>query len=80
MVEENVKCLFCLLTPVFAVSIWLQHRVLASNKHGVHYSVLEEKLNFLTLPFSIHVPPIISFRFFSFFRVALKGCDRVFLE
>ena len=41
------------------VSTWLQHRVLAPNKHGVHFPVLEEMLNFLSLPFSICVPVII---------------------
>ena len=46
-----------------AVITWLQHRVLATDKHGVHFPVLEGILNFLTLPFSICVSPIISVRF-----------------
>ena len=54
----------CWLMNVFVVSTWLQHRVLALDKHGVHFPILEGKLNFLTSPISIRVPPIISFRFF----------------
>ena len=34
---------------VFVVSTWLQHRVLAPDKHGVHFPVLEGTLNFITL-------------------------------
>ena len=45
------------------VSTWLQHRVLVPDKHGVHFPVLGGILNFLTLPFSIRVFPIISFWF-----------------
>ena len=59
---------------VFAVSTWLQHRVLAPNKHGVHFLVLEEILNFLTLPFSIRVPLIIPFRFLFLLKVVI-GCS-----
>ena len=62
-VKENVKC--WLFSNVF-VSTWLQHRVLAPNKRGVHFPVLEEMLNFLSLPFSICVPVII-FLDFCFF-------------
>ena len=53
----------CWLMNVFVVSTWLQHRVLVPDKHGVHFPVLEGILNFLFLPFSIRVLPIISFRF-----------------
>ena len=48
----------CWLMNVFAVSTWLQHRVLVPNKHGVHFPILELILNFLTSPFSICVLPI----------------------
>ena len=48
---------------MFVVSTWLQNRLLVPGKHGVHFHVLEGILNFLTLPFSIRVLPIISFRF-----------------
>ena len=47
---------------VFVVSIWLPHNVLAPNKHGVHFPVPEGIFNFLTLPFLIHLLPVISFR------------------
>ena len=46
---------------MLAVSTWLQHRALAPDKHGVHFPVLEGMWNFLTLPFSIHIPPITFF-------------------
>ena len=45
---------------VFVVSTWMQHIVLVPDKHGVHFPVLVRILKFLTLPFSIHVPLIIS--------------------
>ena len=51
----------CWLKNVFVVSTWVQHRVLVPDKHGVHFPALEGILNFLTLPFSIRVLPIISF-------------------
>ena len=46
-VKENVKCSLCLLTHgrVF-VSTGLQHRVLAPDKHGVHFPVLERIFDF----------------------------------
>ena len=59
---------------VFVVRTWLQPRLLAPNKHGVHYPVLEEILNFLTLPFLICVLPIIYFRFL-FLLKAVIGCS-----
>ena len=59
---------------MFVVITWLHHRVLAPKKHGVHFPVLEGILNFLTLPFSIHVPPVISFRFL-FLLKAVIGCS-----
>ena len=54
---------------MFVVSTWLQHRVLAPDKRGVHFPVLQEIFNFLTLPFSIRVLPIISFRFLFLLKV-----------
>ena len=69
----NVR-LVCWLMNVFVVSTWLQHRVLVPDKHGVHSPVLEGILNFLTLPFSIRVLPIISFRFL-FLLKAVIGCS-----
>ena len=59
---------------VFVVITWLQHRVLAPDKRGVHFPVLEGVLNFLTLPFLIAVPPIISLRFLSLSK-AVIGCS-----
>ena len=59
---------------VFVVSIWLQHRVIAPDKHRVHFPVLERILIFLTSPFLIHVPPIIYFRFL-FFLKTVTGCS-----
>ena len=53
----------CWFMDVLAVSTWLQNRILVPNKHGVHFPALDRILNFLTLPFSIRVLPIISFRF-----------------
>ena len=64
----------CWLMNVFVVSTWLQHRVLVPDKHGVHFPALEGILNFLTLPFSIRVLPIISFRFL-FLLKAVIGCS-----
>lgn len=56
---------------VVVVITLLQHRSLASNKHRVHFLVLEEILNFLTLPFSIRVPTIISLKCLK----AVNGCS-----
>ena len=56
------------------VSTWLQHRFHLPVKHGLHFPFLVVILNFLTLPFSIHAPPIISFRFL-FFLKAIIGCS-----
>ena len=64
----------CWLMNVFVVSTWLQHRVLVPDKHGVHFPVLEGILNFLTLPFSIRVLLIISFRYL-FLLKAVIGCS-----
>ena len=61
----------CWLMNVFVVSAWLQHRVLLPNKHGVHFSVLERILNFLTLPLLICVLPTISFRFLFLLKVKI---------
>ena len=47
---------------VVVVIFCLQHKFLVSNKHGEHSSVLGEISVFLTLPFSIRVSPIISFK------------------
>ena len=57
---------------VFVVITWLQHQVLAPDKHAVHLPVLEGILNFLTLLFSIRVPPIISFRFLFLLKAAIR--------
>ena len=67
-------CLICWLMNVFVGSTWLQHRVLVPEKHGVHSPVLERIMNFLTLPFSIRVLPIISFRFL-FPLKDVSGCS-----
>ena len=64
----------CWLKNVFVVSTWVQHRVLVPDKHGVHFPALEEILNFLTLPFSIRVLPIISF-WILFVLKAVIGCS-----
>ena len=64
----------CWLMNVFVVSTWLQRRVLVPDKHGVHFPVLEGLLTSLTLPFSIRVLPIISFRFL-FLLKAVIGCS-----
>ena len=58
---------------VFVVTTWLQHRVLAPDKHGVHFPVLEEILNFLTLPFLMRVPPIIIFRFLFLLKAVIES-------
>ena len=58
----------------FVVSTWLQHKVLAPDKHGVHFSVLEGILTFLTLPLSLGVPSIIFFRLL-FLLKAVIGCS-----
>ena len=36
----------CWLMNVFVVSTWLRHGVLVTNKHGVHFPVLEGILIF----------------------------------
>ena len=64
----------CWQVNVFVVVTWLQHRVLAPDKHGVHFQVLWGTLNFLILPFPVHVPPIISFRFLFLWK-AVIGCS-----
>ena len=69
----NVRFI-CWLMNVFVVSTWLQYRVLLPDKHVVHFPVLEGILNFLTLPFSIRVLPIISLRFL-FLLKAVIGCS-----
>ena len=66
-------CFAWRLVNVSIVIFWFQHRVLAPNKHGVLFPVLEGKLIFLVLPFSTRVPPIISFRFL-FLLKAVLGC------
>ena len=46
-VKENVKCSLCLLThECLFVSTLLQHRVLAPDKHGVYFPVLERIFEF----------------------------------
>ena len=67
-------CFVCWLINVFVFSTWLKHRVLLPDKHGGHFPVLEGILNFLTLPFSIRVLLIISFRFL-FLLKAVIGCS-----
>ena len=52
---------------------WLQHTFLTLDKEGVHFSILEEILNFLTLSFSICVPRIISFKVLFLLNAAM-GC------
>ena len=69
----NVGFVFWLINMIF-VSTWLQHRVLVPDKHGVHLPVLEGILNFLTLPFSIHILPIITFRFLFLLKAEI-GCS-----
>ena len=56
------------------VITWLHHRVLALNKHGVHFIFLEGMFDFLTLSFSILVPPVTYFRFLILLKVAI-GCS-----
>ena len=60
---------------VFVVSTWMQHIVLVPDKHGVHFPVLVRILKFLTLPFSIRVPLIISVSMFIHVRYS-----RILLE
>ena len=57
---------------VFVVITRLQHQVLAPDKHGVHFPVLEGILNFLTLLFSINVPPIISFSLLFLLKAVIR--------
>ena len=64
----------CWLMNVFVISTWLQNRAFVPDKHGVHFPVLEGILDFLTLPFSMCVVPIISFRFL-FLLKAVTGCS-----
>ena len=59
---------------VLIVSTWLQYRFHLPVKHGAHFPFLVVILNFLTLPFSIHAIPIISFRFL-FLLKAIIGCS-----
>ena len=59
---------------VFVITPWLQHRVLAHDKHAVHFPVLGEILSFLTLPLLIRGPLIISFKFL-FLLKAVIGCS-----
>ena len=61
----------CWRVNVFFTMTWLQHKVLVPDKHRVYFPVLEEILNFLTLPFSIHLPRIISFRFLLFLKAVI---------
>ena len=71
-VKEIINGRFvCWLMKVFVVSTWLQRRVLVPNKHGMHFLILEGILNFLTLPFSICLPPIR----FLFLLKAVTGCS-----
>ena len=58
-------CFVCWLMNVFAVSNWLQYRGLVPDKRGVYFPVPEGILNFLTLPFLIHVILITSLDFCS---------------
>ena len=69
----NVRFVWLLMTA-FVVSTWLQQRVVEPDKHGVYFPVLDGILNFLTLPFSIRVPSIISFRFLFLVKTVL-GCS-----
>ena len=64
----------CWIMNVFNVSTWLQNAILATHKHEVHFLILEGILNFLTLPFSIGVPRIISFRFLFLLKTVI-GCS-----
>ena len=62
----------CWLMNMFVVRSWLQHRILAPDKHRMRLSVLEAILNFLTLPFSICVPPTVSFRFLLHLKAVIR--------
>ena len=62
----------CWLMNMFVVRSWLQHRILEPDKHRMHLSVLEAILNFLTLPFSICVPPTVSFRFLLHLKAVIR--------
>ena len=62
----------CWIMNVFVVSTWLQYRVLAPDKHGVHFPFLEGILKFWTLP--RWIPPIVSFRSL-FLLKAVIGCS-----
>ena len=68
------NCFASWLMNVFVVSNWLQYRGLAPDKRGVYFAVPEGILNFLTLPFSIRVILITSFRFL-FLLKAVIGCS-----
>ena len=59
---------------VLVVSTWMQHRVLVPGKHGVHFPVLVRILKFLTLPFWIRVPLIISMFLCLFMLDTLEFC------
>ena len=59
---------------MFLAITCLQYRVLPSVKHRKHFPVLEGILTFLTLPFSIWVTLLISFRFL-FLLKAVIGCS-----
>ena len=61
-------CFACSLFHVVVVIIYLPRTFLAPNKHWVHFPVLD--INFLNFPFSMSVPPIVSFKTF----VSLEGC------
>ena len=65
----SVGSWMCLLS-----ALGCNKKVIVPDKHGVHFPVLEGILNFLTLPFSIHPLPIISFRFL-FLLKAVIGCS-----
>ena len=66
-------CFVCWLVSVFVVITWLQRKVIAPDKHGVHFPVLRGILNFLTLSFLIRVPQIISFRFLFVLKTVIRS-------
>ena len=68
------SCFACWLMNVFVVSSWLQHRVLAPDKHELYFPILAWILNILTLPFLIRVSPITFFRFLVLLK-AVIGCS-----
>ena len=67
----NVRFVYWLVS-VFVVITWLQHRICTRDKHGMYFPALQGRLNFLTLPFLIHVPWIISLRFLFLLRLWLS--------